>query len=212
MNLYLLRHGETAHNRDGVGLGRRDEPLTALGTAQAAAVAQRLAEVTFTRIISSPLSRASATAAAVAEGRAISVELRDELLEMDVGLTEGMAFSAVREQFPQFVTQWAGEQVGTAVMPGGESLADVAQRLAPLITELRESPPEATLLLVSHNFVVKVLLCSLLGVELAAFRAFEVGLASLSSLIVRGARVNVVMLNDLCHLACLNLDQPGRSV
>ena len=212
MNLYLVRHGETAHIRDGVGLGRRDEALTSLGRAQAAAVAGRFSAVKLDQVLASPLSRASDTARAIAAGKGLSVEVRDELIEMDVGLTEGMAFPAVREQFPEFVAGWAGPEVAKAVMPGGESLADVASRLAPLIRYLHESSPDSDVAVVSHNFVVKVLLCSLLNVELSSFRAFEIGLASVSTLFLRGARVNVVGLNDTCHLASLYLDPARRSV
>jgi len=212
VNLYLVRHGETAHNRDGVGLGRRDEALTSLGRAQAAAVAGRFAAVKLDQVLASPLSRASDTARAIAAGNGLSVEVRDELIEMDVGLTEGMAFPAVREQFPEFVAGWAGPEVAKAVMPGGESLEDVAWRLAPLIRYLHESSPDSDVAVVSHNFVVKVLLCSLLNVELSSFRAFEIGLASVSTLFLRGPRVNVVGLNDTCHLASLYLDPARRSV
>lgn len=212
MNLYLVRHGQTAHNRDGVGLGRRDVPLTDIGEAQAAAVGARLASVRLDRVLSSPLLRAAKTADALAAGRGLAVESREALLEMDVGLTEGMPFAAVREQFPEFVAEWGGPDVAKALMPGGESLADLALRLAPLVGELRGCPPDASVVVVSHNFVVKVLLCLFLDVELAAFRSFDIGLASVSTLSVRGARVNVVGLNDTCHLERLNLDPAGGSV
>ena len=212
MNLYLIRHGETAHNRDGVGLGRRDEPLTPLGRAQAAAVAAKFSTTKLDRVLASPLSRAADTASLIAGAVGTRVELRSELIEMDVGATEGMAFAQVRAQFPEFVTGWASPDVATTVMPGGECLADVSARLAGLVSELREFPPEFAVAVVSHNFVVKVLLCVLLEVELAAFRSFEIGLASISTLLLRGTRVNVVALNDTCHLANLNLDLAGRSL
>ncbi|MEP7215976.1 MAG: histidine phosphatase family protein [Anaerolineaceae bacterium] len=213
MNLYLVRHAETAHNRNGVGLGRLDEPLTDLGMLQAASVAERFTSVKLDRLFTSPLRRALETARAIGAGYGVpAAEVRDELIEMDVGLTEGMAFSAVRERFPDFAERWAGPEVAKAVMPGGESLEDVALRLAPLVGKLREFPPDAGVAVVSHNFVMKVLLCSLLSVDLSGFRTFEVGLASVSTLSLRGVRVNVVGLNDTCHLLRLNLDHPQRSV
>jgi len=213
VNLYLVRHGETANNRDGVGIGRLDEPLTAFGAEQAVAVGERFAGLKLDRVFASPLRRALETARPIvaAAGRP-AIEVRNELIELDVGLTEGMAFPVVRARFPDFVAKWASSEVATAVMPGGESLTDVALRVAPLLAELREFPAEAGVALVSHNFVLKVLLCSFLGAELSAFRTFEVGLASVSTLFVRGARTNVAGLNDTCHLAGLNLDHPRRSV
>lgn len=212
VNLYLVRHGETAHNRDGVGLGRRDEPLTELGRAQAAAVADQFRGVRLDRVLASPLSRASETARAIATVVGLDLEIRNDLIEMDIGLTEGMAFSAVRERFPEFMAEWAGPNVAGAVMPGGESLEDVALRLVPLVEELRGFPPESGVVVVSHNFVLKVLLCSLLNVQLASFRSFEIGLASVSTLSLRGRRANVVALNDTCHLVSLNLDPARRSL
>src|SRR5262245_43646512 len=66
VNLYLIRHGETPYNRDGLGLGRADVALTDLGERQAAALGRRFATVKLDKIICSPLQRARQTAAAVA--------------------------------------------------------------------------------------------------------------------------------------------------
>jgi broad specificity phosphatase PhoE len=84
-------------------------------------------------------------------------------------------------------------------MPDGESLEDVAVRVRPLVQELREWPGES-LAVVSHNFVLRIILCELLGVPIRQFRAMPLGLASLSTVIFERGRVNVRVLNDRCHL------------
>jgi phosphoserine phosphatase len=199
VNLYLVRHGETAYNRDGLGLGREDVPLTSLGLAQAEAVGRRLSRVPLRRILSSPLVRARTVADAISWETGVPVEIRDGLIELDVGETEGMTFAAMREKYPEFLDRWGGPEGHLAVMPGGESLADVDARLAPLLEEVLAAPDTGDVALVSHNFVLRLALCRLLGLEIAAFRSVAMDLASISTLAVNGNRIAVVALNEACH-------------
>ena len=108
MIIHLVRHGETAYNRDGLGLGRFDVPLTDLGERQAAAVGRRFLDVPLDAIFTSPLVRALSVARAIAGERPVAVQPRDELIEMDVGQTEGLTFAAMRECYPDFLKGWAG--------------------------------------------------------------------------------------------------------
>lgn len=199
MILYLVRHGETAYNRDSLGLGRADVTLTDRGLQQAAALGARFAALPLNRVLTSPLLRARQTATAVAGERGIALEARDELLELDVGETEGMHLPQLRERYPEFLAAWLGPDAASARMPGGESLADVAARLAPLVRELRGLPDEQVAV-VSHNFVTKVLVCLFLGLPLTAFRSFATDVASVTTLRLRGTRALVTSLNDRCHL------------
>ncbi len=212
MILHLVRHGETEYNSGGLGLGRADIPLSALGLLQAQALGERFAGGRVDRVISSPLGRATATATAAAAAHGLPVEQLPALIEMDVGETEGLAFVEMSQRFPDFMRAWAAADSETVRMPGGESIADVAARAHPLLTELRESAPESVVVAVSHNFVIKVALCQLLGAGLGAFRAVQVDLGSVSTVIIRGPRLNVVALNDTCHAAALSLDRAERSL
>jgi broad specificity phosphatase PhoE len=202
MILYLIRHGQTASNRDGLGLGRDDVPLTEEGVRQAAALGSRLAEEPLDRILVSPLRRAVRTAELVAGERGIALEVRDELIELDVGLTEGLPFPEIRERYGDFLSQWQSDDCASVRMPGGESLDDVASRVRPLLAELREAPEQA-LAVVSHNFVLRVMLCELLTAPARQFRAMPLGLASVTTVILERGRVNVRSLNDRCHLEML---------
>ncbi len=210
--LYLIRHGETAFNRDGKGLGRSDEPLTATGEAQARLTGAAFAGVVLDRILVSPLSRAMRVAEAVRSHSGSSVEVRESLVEMDVGLTEGSAYADTAARFPEFMRQWAGAGAADALFPGGESLRDVAERVRPLAGEFRELAGGSALAVVSHNFVLRSLLCVLLDAPLENFRSFQVDLASVTTVTVRNGRVAVSRLNDTCHLDCLNLGDTARSV
>lgn len=199
MIVYLVRHGETAYNRDGLGLGRADVPLTPQGEQQAAALGRRFAAEPLDLILSSPLDRAAAVARAIAGERAVPVSARHELIEMDVGETEGLPFAVVRERFPTFMAAWAAADSGDAAMPGGESIRDVQRRLGPVVEEIRGASVDA-LAVVSHNFVIKLLLCDLLGLPPQSFRSFATDLASVSALSIQRGRVTARYLNDCCHL------------
>lgn len=202
MILYLVRHGETAANRDGLGLGRADLPLTARGEQQAAALARRFAGEPLDRILSSPLDRCRTTASYLADSRGLVVEHRDELLELDVGHTEGMTFPAMSTRFSDFLAAWSGPDGHTTPMPGGESIEDLHRRLAPLLDELR-SGDSTRVALVTHNFVIRVALCHLLGTSLDRFRSFAVDLASVTTVNIREGRAIIRSLNDCCHLTAL---------
>ena len=206
MNLYLIRHGQTASNRDGLGLGRDDIALTAEGLRQAGALGARMAAEPLDRVLVSPLRRARQTAELIVGERDIPMEVRDELIELDVGETEGLTFAVIRERFGDFLARWQGDHPGPVRMPGGESLDDVAERVAPLVAELRDSPDSA-LALVSHNFVLRLVLCAVLGVPPENFRAMPIGLASLSTVVLERGRVSVRSLNDRCHLELLESSQ-----
>ena len=195
-----MRHGETSSNRDGLGLGVADASLTDLGLRQTAAAVERLAAEPVDRILTSPLIRAASIARDLAERTGAPLEVRDELIEMDVGETEGLPFREMRERFPDFLEAWRAPDPSQVAMPGGESLAQVAARLEPLVAELHALPDESSVVAVSHNFVLRLLICRLLGLEVAAFRAFSIDLASLSTLSLRAGQASLRTLNDRCHL------------
>ena len=202
MRVYLVRHGQTSYNRDGLGLGRTDAPLTALGDRQAALAAARIASFGVGEVFTSPLQRAAVLADKAAAVLGISAVRCDELLEMDVGETEGVPFPVIRKRYPEFFADWAGDGAVHSRMPGGESLADVDVRLAGFMHRLeRDTGPDIAV--ITHNFVVRALLCRLMGVELASFRTFSVDLASIAVVSREHGDFSVEAINDTAHLASL---------
>jgi len=200
--LHLVRHGETDHNSGGLTLGRADVPLNETGRAQAAALGARFADYPVGVIYTSPLSRAQDTARAVAGERDIPLYVRDQLIEMDVGETENITFQELRDRYPEFLRDWGGEHPEHARMPGGESLAEVAERVDPFLSDLRAITHDHVVV-VTHNFVLKVILCRLLELELSAFRAFATDVAAFSTVVIRDGRISVRALNDRCHVVSL---------
>src|SRR5512140_2862960 len=95
--VYLVRHGVTVWNRDGLVQGWTDIPLSDLGRAQAERLAGALAGVPFARVITSTLVRATDTAEAIAARHpGLAVETFADLREYNCGTWEGRPFLEVR--------------------------------------------------------------------------------------------------------------------
>ncbi len=158
--LVLLRHGESTANAAGLLLGRTDVPLTEKGESQAAALAGLLGPVT--RVVSSPLGRARATASALGLGRPVEVDER--WVEVDYGVHEGRPLGDVPAEVWQ---RWRSDP---AYRPeGGEALAEVDARVAAACEELfaRDGEgardPAGDVVVVSHVSPIKAAVAWALG-------------------------------------------------
>ncbi|HEY8081243.1 MAG TPA: histidine phosphatase family protein [Acidimicrobiales bacterium] len=118
--LVLVRHGRTAWNRERRFVGRTDVPLDDVGRAQARAAGALLGEVAELR--TSPLVRATETAALLGTGRDASVD--EAFIELDYGELEGTEVASVDHNW------WrALREDPAAPMPGGESLVELQARV-----------------------------------------------------------------------------------
>jgi ribonuclease H / adenosylcobalamin/alpha-ribazole phosphatase len=155
--LYLVRHGESVANAAHVFAGQRDSPLTPRGREQAKVVATALAPVHFDRIVTSTLSRTRDTAAEIAAGRGVPVEVFDDLREIDLGEAAGKPFDEVRG-----LPNYDGE--GFTQWPGGESLDQVVTRAMRVIDGLVRESPGRTICVVGHGGVTRILVSKFMGV------------------------------------------------
>ena len=215
MRLLLIRHGETDHNVRQLALGRADVPLNERGRQQAAALAARLAAHAdrgerIDAVYSSPLRRCLETAAPLAEALDLSIQIEPRLIEMDIGLVEGKTFAQVRDEHAQFLRVWLSDAMADEPMPGGESMREVQERAWAAVEAIRDAHPEATVALVTHNFVLLTVLCRALDLPLARFRRLRHDLAAISLLDVTAERAVVVTMNDRCHLVDAGLASGSR--
>lgn len=199
MRLFLLRHGETPWSAEHRYQGTTDTPLSALGSAQAAALAERLRGEAFTELCSSPLQRALDTAAAVAAHHDVPVAVDERLREIGFGRWEGLTHEEIRRDSPERYAGWQADP-GVTVPPEGETMASVMHRMGELWRELVGQPADAAVALVAHGACLRALLCLALEVPTATLWRFQLGAASVSELYVRRARAKLVLLNDRHHL------------
>ena len=199
--LILIRHGATTRTAERRYSGRVDVPLSLDGQRQAEAVARRVAALapTVTAVVSSPLTRCTATAAAVAQAVGDPpVVTNPDLIECDLGEWEGLTFAEVRQRWPAELAAW---QAGTGAAPGGESLRQVSKRVRRAAAALRETYPGGTVVVVSHVWPLKVLLRDALAAGDAFLTRLLLAPAGLSLLdTYPDGTVAVHTVNDTSHL------------
>jgi broad specificity phosphatase PhoE len=178
--IYLLRHGEITQSSPRRFVGCRDLPLTERGRTQAAWWGRRLRGVDLQAVYSSPLARCRDSARLAAPGRNIAVEA--QWREISLGAWEGLSVDEVRERFPEEYEARGADLAGHRPQ-GGESFAEVAARVAPLLEELATGP--APVLVVAHSGVIRAGLCGLLGLPLGHLLRLELDYAGMC-LVERG--------------------------
>ncbi len=189
--VYLVRHGVTPWNHQGLVQGWTDIPLSETGRLQAGRIAGALAGIRVGRIITSTLSRARETADAIAGHHGVPVEAHAELREYHCGDWEGRPYLDIRarerEQF------WAWFNDPAVAMPGGESMLEASRRATPVVDRVLEemNPPEEApvsgppkildgLVIVAHGGVNRLIAAHLLGIDLSVARRMRLDNASLS--------------------------------
>jgi probable phosphoglycerate mutase len=208
MHILLVRHGETAWNREGRYQGRTDIPLSEAGEDQVRALRDRLAHVAFTLALASPLSRARVTAETILAGRA-ALELHDGLVEISHGTWEGQLASDVQRDHAEMFGTWRTAPGRHSLAgPGAETLGDVEMRAWPVLERLcARLGPDETALVAAHDAVNRVVLCRVLGLPFERIWSFRQSPAALN--ILSGAsleELQVARLNDSEHVAPLLRD------
>ena len=167
----LLRHGQTPMSVEKRYAGRTDVPLTEAGVQQAGAAAKRLASAGIGAIVSSPLQRTVRTAEEVAAVTGVPVVTDDGFRETDFGAWEGLTFDEVRERWPSELTAWLADP--EVAPPGGESFAQVGERVTAALHRVLAERERQTVLIVSHVTPIKTLVAAaLLAPPAALFRMY----------------------------------------
>lgn len=196
----LLRHGQTPMSVQKRYAGRSDVPLTDAGVAQAAAAAKRLASAGIDAIVASPLQRTVQTAEQVAGVTGLPVVTEDGFRETDFGDWEGLTFAEVRERWPSEMTAWlADPQVAP---PGGESFAEVSERVSAALDRVLAGRAGQRILIVSHVTPIKTLVAAALLAPSAALYRMHLDVAALCEIdwYADGPAV-LRSFNDTAHLS-----------
>ena len=203
MKLYLVRHGETEHNRQRLVQGQSEQGLTKLGLKQATAAARTLDLNNIVALYSSPLKRAVETASVIQTHGNPSHCTVSNLSELDVGELDGLSSQEMRSQYPKFMAAW-DRNSGEAQLPGGESLAQVQSRAWEWVIDVAGQHTDGQVVAVSHNFTISTLICQVLKLPISSFRQFRVDLGSISAIEVTKSQHRLLLLNSTFHLNALD--------
>lgn len=196
----LIRHGQTAWNKDVRFRGRTDLPLDETGRAQARRVGERLRREPVAAVYASPLSRAVETARPLAESLGLAVQPHPGLLDMDYGQWQGLTPEEVSARWPELHHLWQQSPDRVAI-PGGESLSAVQDRAVAALSSLAEEHAGETVALVGHQVVNKAILLAVLGMPLSAFWRIPQDTGCINAFARKSGDWSLLYMNDTCHLA-----------
>jgi broad specificity phosphatase PhoE len=168
MTFYILRH---AHKEQGdyynPRLRHQDEPISEMGGADSLKLWPYLCDKQLSSIYISGYQRTRQTVAFVADRAGLKPIVDERLNEIDNGLIEGMTDAAIQERFPEV---WRGfrERSADFRFPGGETGEEARGRIADFLEEKRNIHAEDNILLVSHEGLIRLLACHILGLPVYA--------------------------------------------
>jgi broad specificity phosphatase PhoE len=203
----LIRHGETAWNREERWQGHADVPLCDVGHEQARLLASYLSGPAYRdggraiRVVySSDLQRASQTAEIVA--RALGLEPRVDAAwrEIDVGRWAGSRREEIREKFAE---EWRRIAEGEDLpRGGGETFGDFSARIVSALERVRADHAHETVVVVTHGGVIRAALLHVLGLPWLRIREVAaIANTAISELSWNGVEWLIAGRNLTTHLA-----------
>jgi probable phosphoglycerate mutase len=209
LTLYFLRHGETTSSQTGGYCGTLDPDLTPAGHEMARDFAAAYRDLAWVAVFCSPLKRAVATAQPLCEAMGLTPKLRDGLKEIAYGQWEGKTPGEVNREFHDEYVSWLADP-GWYPPTGGERGVDIARRSSLVLDEIEQSVPSGNVLVVSHKATTRIMLCSLLGIDVGRYRdRISLAVAALSIVEMTKQGPLLKVFGDRSHLREGLRQRPG---
>jgi len=195
VQIVLVRHGATDWNLQGRCQGSTDRDLSDVGIRQADQIAELLSEQEINAIYSSSLRRAQQTAERISQPHKLPVLIEEDVRELDHGELEGLTFNEIKANYGDFLVRWRSEPAEICV-PGGERLADVAERAWNGLNQIVQRHADAErILVVSHNFPILGIVCRVSGTHLNEYRTFHLDPCGITRLKYNGGDWDLTEVN-----------------
>ena len=206
--ILAIRHGETAWNVDTRLQGHLDIPLNEVGLRQASHLAQALAQRdTVDAIYASDLSRAHATASAIAQAMGQTVAVHAGLRERHFGVFQGRTFAQIEAELPEHALQWRKRVPEWTPPGGGESLVTLRERILKTVDDLAAQHKGQQIVLVAHGGVLDVLYRAATRLTLQAPRTWQLTNTAVNRLLWTPEGLSLVGWGDTSHLEALGKDE-----
>jgi probable phosphoglycerate mutase len=206
-DLILIRHGETAWNRELRFQGHADVPLNDIGHEQARRIGLRLAgESAVQHIISSDLMRAQQTAAPAASQLSLPVVTSAALREQFFGVVEGMRSDEIQNLHPRAWEEWLEFREDHA-MPEGETAREFHARIIAALGGIAAAHRGQHLIVVTHGGVLDMVWRTARGLSLSGPRRSDIPNAGFNRIRIADPAepeaIEIVEWADTRHLADL---------
>ncbi len=175
MTLYLVQCGQTDWQAGGRLQGRLSLPLSAVGQEQCSLAARRLAEVELAAVYCPPCEACQQTARAIAaDHRGCKVRKETGLVEVDLGLWQGMTTEEIKRRHPRVYKQWLDDP-GSVTPPEGEGFQDALERTSAAVGRIVRRHDVSNAALVVPPLMAALVRCVLTGGQLADFWRLTAG-------------------------------------
>ena len=199
--ILLVRHGHVTGIAPGRFRGRSDLALTELGLRQAGVTADWIAaHWQPAAVYSSPLQRCRVTAQHIATACAVPCRISACFNDLDYGDWQGRTHAQVLAASPLEYRHWR-DMPELHRFPGGESLLELAARIADGLRDVLEAHPDDTVVIVGHDSGIRTALLRFLELPLSAYRRIELEPCGISEIVVESGGTTVWRINETAHLA-----------
>ena len=197
--LYIIRHGETDFNKQGIVQGSGvNSSLNDTGKQQALQLFQKYQHIKFDYVYTSTLKRTQETAQHFINTGA-TWRVRSEIREIGWGVHEGQkGTKESAEKYKQLVTAWKNGDFD-ARLEKGESIAEVKNRLEKFIDEIKKTDFEKALVF-SHGRTLRCLMCLLNDEHLREMENYSHSNTGVNIVNLVGVRFEIILQNDISHL------------
>ncbi len=176
VQFFLIRHGETEWNSQGIYQGQLDSCLTDLGRKQAQALGERLSKYTFDAVYSSDLGRCKETLQYLFAKNALQMKscvFHPGLRERHLGDFQGLGWKESSEKYPEDFKKFESRELEHRIPGGGESIVDKHQRFMDAFVDIANRHEQQRVLVISHGGAVDSLIRETLNLPLNSSRAYE---------------------------------------
>ena len=152
--VYIIRHAEAEGNIYRRCHGLYDSLLTPRAYQQLPCLAKRFENVPLAAVYASPLFRARTTAQAVAAPHGLTVELRNDLHEIDMGDWEDLPWAELPHGWPDQYAKWCARP-WEAAPPHGETVMQAGARMLNEVRRLAQENDGKAIAVVTHGSAIR---------------------------------------------------------
>jgi probable phosphoglycerate mutase len=200
VRIVLVRHGHVPGIEPERFRGGAHLQLTELGLREAQLTALRIARHWQPAIVyTSSRQRCISTGSLIAERCAVANRVLDGIYDLDYGDWTDRTHEEIRAAHPAQYRRWR-TQPQLVRFPGGNSLQEVAARMADALRFVVQAHPDSTVVMVGHDSGNRALMLHALGLPLSAYWQIKQAPCGISEFIVDDDGVQVIRMNETAHL------------
>jgi len=192
--VFLIRHGESKQNVDDVMSGITDIPLSTKGIKQCNQLSSFFGKITIDNVYASPLQRAQESAKIIFPQHASKIQIVESLIEFDYGEYEGYERKRYHSNSDNIIKKWISAP-GNLSFPDGGNIREHAQDSYLGLLKMIGENQGKTVACVSHRTTIRLIVASILGLNLDNFRLLPCSNCGITELLSVAAGVKLLSLN-----------------